>query len=161
MLDPTSLKSRPSLPKSIPNTGVTLQRSERSTDIPPTTVSDPESDPVVMPSPPSGVIPAELPLSVESAHIQPNNLSRPQGSLLSTLTTASSHITPQFTPVLGDHGTTSVGTLSAWEHEETRDLNRPTPVEVSLHVQHSGPSALHIAQIALPPGDDQHDQKEQ
>ena len=159
--DITQVSSEPTrIHNYIPNTSVTLQASKESTGVPPTTVSDPQSHPVVMPSPPSGVIPAGLPLSIESAHVQPNHLSRPLGSLPSTLTTAHPRITPQvtITPVFGDHGTTSVGTLSVCKHEETRDLNPPTSTEVSL-LQHSEPSTLHIAEVALPPGDDQHDEK--
>jgi len=83
--DITQVSSEPTrIHNYIPNTSVTLQASKESTGVPPTTVSDPQSHPVVMPSPPSGVIPAGLPLSIESAHVQPNHLSRPLGVRRST-----------------------------------------------------------------------------
>jgi hypothetical protein len=140
-------------------TGVALQTSQGSTGIPPATVSDPQASLVVMPPSPGGIIPAELPVPIESTNIQPDHRSRQLGSLSSTLTTARSHLTPQVASVLDVHSTTRIATLSLREHDETRDLGSPTPMEASLHVQQSaGRSTFDIAEDALPPGDDQHGQ---
>ena len=146
MLDQTSQASSQAtqIHYSIPSTNVTLQTSEESTGIPPTTVSDPQSSLIVMVPPPSSVI---LPPSVESALVQPDHhLSHLPGPLSSTLTTAHSEITPQpeVPSVLDVHVTTSIGALSLPEHHETRDPSRPTPMEASLQVQQSGPSTPDI-----------------
>jgi hypothetical protein len=126
----------------ISNIGVTVQTSDESTGVPLTTVSDPQSSVIVMlPSPPpSSVILAELASSVESALVQPDHLSHPLGPPSSTLTTAHSHISPQIPSILDDHVTTSIGSLSSPEHQETRDPNPLAPMEASLPVQQPGPS---------------------
>jgi hypothetical protein len=79
-----------------PNTDATLQTSEESTHILPTTVSDPPSSPIMFPA---GVILMVLPPSVESAPVQPNHVSHASRPPSSSLTTARSHITLQVTSV--------------------------------------------------------------
>ena len=54
----------------IRNTAPAVQRREESTGVPPTTISDPQSSPIVMLSPPSSVNLTELASSVELALIQ-------------------------------------------------------------------------------------------
>ncbi len=128
--------------QSISNIGVTVQRSEESTGVPLTTVSDPQSSVIVMlpRPPPSSVILTELASSVESALVQPDHLSHPLGPPSSTPTTAHSHISPQIPSILDVHATTSIGSLSSPEHQETGHPNPLAPMEASLHVQQSGPS---------------------
>jgi len=124
------------IPNSIPNTGVTVQTSDEPTGVP-RTVSDPQLTPYTMPPPPSSVILTEPPPSVESALVQPDHLSHPQGFPTSTLRTADSHIMPQDASVFV---TRSIEDLSSGEHDETRDPNPSTPTEAHLHVEQSGPS---------------------
>jgi hypothetical protein len=121
-------------PRSIPNTGPTVQRSEESSGVPPTTASDPQF-PIMMPSTPSGVSSTEHPPSVESALIQPGHLLHPLGSPPSIQTSANSHITPQVISVLDAHVTTSVEIPSSRGHNEAGDPNPPYPMDVSLDAQ--------------------------
>ena len=116
------------IPNSIPNTGVALQPSDESTGVP-RTVSDPQLTPFTTSPPPSSVIPTEPPPSAESALVQPDHLSHPQGFPSSTLRTANSHITPQDASVLV---TRSNDDLSPREHDETRDPNPSTPTEAGI-----------------------------
>ena len=88
----TQISSTTRNAQTIPNIGATLQTSEGSTAIPPTIVSDPPSSPITIAAFHTGVIPMELPSSVESALIQPGHISHPLGSLSSPLTTARSDI---------------------------------------------------------------------
>ncbi len=126
-------------PRSIPNTGATVQRSEESSGVPPT-VSDPQSFPIMMPSTPSGVSSTEHPPSVESALIQPGHLLHPLGSPPSIQTSDNSHITLQVISVLDVRVTTSVEIPSSRRHNEAGDPNPPYPMEVSLDAPQSVPS---------------------
>jgi hypothetical protein len=121
------------IPNSIPNTGVTLQTSTGVHRA----VSDPQLTPFTTLPPPSSVIPTEPPPSVESALVQPDHLSHPQGFPSSTLTTVNPQITPQDASVFV---TRSIDDLGSREHDETRDPNPSIPTKALLHVEQSGPS---------------------
>ena len=88
--------------------------------------------PSPVPVHPSSMTSGEPPSFVKPAPIQPDHILDALRSLSSSLTTGSSHISPQSTSAFEVQITLRIGTPS--QHDETHDLNPPIPMTVLLHL---------------------------
>jgi hypothetical protein len=139
------------MPQSIPNISATPQASDGEATVLPTIVSDSDSLPIMMSAPRGSLIPSVPPSSMESALVHPDHVSRPLGPTPLTFTVPHRQITPHVSSVLDVHVTTGVGSRVRHGYDETRDLNAPVPIEVSLHADQSRPSTDDVARDPLRP----------
>jgi hypothetical protein len=114
-------------------------------------VSDSQSSPTQLSAPSSGMTAAEPSSFVESAPLQPDHFPHALQFPSSSLTTASSHISPQVASGSGVQVTSSIGTPSS--HHDTHDLNRAIPMTVLPHSDQLSPPAHDIIAVTLEPED--------
>ena len=111
--------------------------------------------PSPIPVHPSSMTSGEPPSFVKPAPIQPDHILDALRSWSSSLTTGSSHISPQFTSAFDVQITFRIGTPSP--HDETRDLNNsPIPMTVLLHLAKTTSPADDIVAPTLQSGDQVH-----
>jgi hypothetical protein len=112
--------------------------------------------PSPIPVHPSSMTSGEPPSFVKPAPIQPDHILDALRSLSSSLTTGSSHISPQVTSAFDVQITLRIGAPS--QHDETHDLNPPIPMTVLFHLAKTPPPAHDIVAPAFQPEDQiQHD----
>jgi hypothetical protein len=121
----------------IPSTVIPIPRS-----IPTIVVSDSPSPPILLPALSSGMTTTELPLFVEPAPIQPDQIPYDFRFPSSTSATPNSHISPQVTSAFDVQVTSSIVTPN--RHDDAHDLNPPIPMTV---LPHSNQTALPVHDI--------------
>ena len=113
------------IPESVPEIDGMLQTSEESTGIAPAIVSGYRSWPIMISAIQNGVIPVDLPSSVEFVLVQPCRISRRLGSLSSSLAAALSDSTPQITSVLPTDAHVMINNGALGTTDNPRNLSLP------------------------------------
>jgi hypothetical protein len=130
----------------IPSTANPISRSTLT--IPPTfVVSDSLSSPILIPALPDSVTTAEPPSSIESASLRPDHTPHAPRFPSSSLTTASSHISPQVSAASDAQATSSVRTPSSYD--DNHGLSRPILMTVLPHSDQTASPVRHTVATTL------------